>query len=147
MSTAVEVAKVKVPKKLYHCAPECVTPNISEEGLRSHFGEIYASDSQAGALTFMWFRLLDHFHHDREKNTAEVVAHNSVYVWEIDTSKTDKKKWAEGNDHNPAFFGDTPSWVYFGKSIPTSAILGCYVFTREVIEEAVNKSKSESEGK
>jgi len=136
----------KIPKKLYHAAPECATFNISEEGLRSNLGEIYASGSIAGALTFMWFRLLDHAHISRENGQTkmEVVAHDSIYVWEIDTSKTDATLWEEGTDHSASFFGNATSFVYLSKEIPPSA-LSCFVFPREQIEEAVQQSREESE--
>lgn len=127
-----------VPKKLYHAAPECVAGKIYEDGLRSNFGEIYAAESPADALTFMWFRILDHVHMD-EKNgvpTMTIERHDAVHVWEIDVDQTDLERWEPGTDHSTKFFGDATSWAYRGKNIAASAVQ-CFSFSREVIEDAV----------
>jgi len=135
---------MEVPAKLYHAAPECAFEGIITEGLKSHWGEIYAAESAGHALTFMWFRLLDHFHPEQKlvidgHEVPNLVAHSGIYVFEIDTTKTDQSLWDLGSDHSAAFFGaDTTSWVYAAKQIPTSAInyLSSSFFSREVIEEA-----------
>lgn len=126
-----------IPKKLYHAAPECVAGKIFEDGLVSNWGEIYAAESPADALTFMWFRLLDHVHME-QKNGVPVMSiekHDAIHVWEIDTTGTDVTKWQAGTDHSTAFFGNTTSWVYAGKNIAAEHLNGM-LFTREVIEEA-----------
>lgn len=132
----------ELPGKLYHAAPECVVGKILQEGLKSGFGEIYAASSPADALTFMWFRLLDHAHMDAPNGTPimSIERHDAIHVWEIDISKTDTARWEEGTDHSTAFFGNATSWVYLGKSIPADAVK-CLVFTREVIEDALAAAK------
>lgn len=129
----------KIPEKLYHAAPECVAGKIFEDGLLSHWGEIYAAESPADALTFMWFRLLDHVHMEQKDGVPvmNIEAHGAVHVWEIDTSKTDLGKWEVGTDHSTAFFGNTTSWVYYGKNIAASAI-NCRMYSRELIESAAS---------
>lgn len=129
---------MKIPKKLYHAAPECVAGKIFEDGLLSNFGEIYAAESPADALAFMWFRLLDHPHHEiiDGKPSLKMERHDAIHVWEIDTSKTDHGKWDHGTDHSARFFGNATSWVYQGKNISASAVQ-CYTYSREDIEQAV----------
>lgn len=128
---------MRVPKKLYHAAPECVAGKIFEDGLRSNFGEIYAAESPAHALTFMWFRLLDHPHYEvvDGKPVYTIERHDAIHVWEIDTSKTNLSKWDRGMDHSTSFFGDATSWVYNGKRIAASAV-NAYTYSREDIERA-----------
>jgi hypothetical protein len=131
----------ELPKKLYHAAPECVLLKIDAEGLRSHWGEIYAAETPADALTFMWFRLLDHVHPEniavvQDMKVPALVRHDSIHVWEIRTSKTDRKLWSIGTDHSAAFFGNATSWAYASKSIPRKALGLPLVFSREAIETA-----------
>lgn len=130
---------MKVPAKLYHAAPQCVLLDINDHGLKSNWGEIYAAESQGDALSFMWFRLLDHAHVGEGGFTVQ--SHNEIHVWEIDTSKTNPALWEIGSDHNPNFFTAT-SWVYGSKSIPRTSLSECYVFTREILEQAANKVES-----
>ncbi len=134
----------QVPSKLYHAAPECVLLNINDEGLKSHWGEIYAAESPAEALTFMWFRLLDHVHNEPNplmpEMTFNVVAHNEIHIWEIDTAKTKAKLWNPGTDHSAAFFGNASSWAYAAKQIERKALTGCLVYTRADIEAATAQS-------
>ena len=129
---------MKIPRKLYHAAPECVAGKIFEDGLRSNFGEIYAAESPSDALTFMWFRLLDHPHYEvvNGEPKVSVERHDAIHVWEIDTSKTEHGKWSAGTDHSTKFFGDATSWVYGGKNISASAVQ-CYTYSRQDIESAV----------
>lgn len=132
---------MNLPKKLYHAAPECLLVKIDDEGLRSNFGEIYAAESPAHALTFMWFRLLDHYHRDSftELDGQRIplpVRHNYIYVWEINTARTKAALWEPGTDHNPGFFGDATSWVYSSKEIRRGSLSKCLVFSREEIEAA-----------
>ncbi len=133
---------MKTPERLYHAAPECVLASIATNGLRSNWGEIYAAESPAHALTFMWFRLLDHVHPQTDNGTpyVNIERHDAVHVWEIDTSKTDLTKWDHGTDHNAKFFGDATSWVYTGGVIPPDAI-ECYVYSRQDIENAASAAK------
>lgn len=133
-----------VPRKLYHAAPECVLLNIESEGLRSHWGEIYAAESPADALTFMWFRLLDHVHPENyltvgDQKVPTLVAHDAVHVWEIDTTKTDASLWSLGTDHSASFFGNATSWAYSSKTLPRKALSLPLVFSRQVIEDAVGQ--------
>lgn len=128
-----------IPKKLYHAAPECALGSINAEGLKSNFGEIYAAESPGDALQFMWFRLLDHVHHEPNplmpELTINIVAHDSIHVWEINTSKTDVGLWEPGTDHSAAFFGNATSWVYSSKVIPRAALKLPKVYARELFAE------------
>lgn len=131
----------KLPKKLYHAAPECVLLKIDAEGLRSNWGEIYAAEKPSDALTFMWFRLLDHVHPENyhmigDQKVPALVRHDVIHVWEISTSKTNRALWSIGSDHSPAFFGNATSWAYQSKSIPRKALGLPQVFSRELIEAA-----------
>lgn len=127
-----------LPNKLYHAAPECVMLDINSDGLKSSWREIYAADSPADALTFMWFRLLDHPHID--ESGASLVPHDEIHVWEIDTSKTDAALWEAGTDHSAKFFGDATSWVYSGGSIERGCLTGCLVYTRKDIQDAMSNA-------
>ena len=107
---------MKIPAKLFHAAPECVLLQIESEGLRSNWGEIYAAETPGDALTFMWFRLLDHVHPENyltvgDQKVPALVAHDAVHVWEIDTTKTDASLWSPGTDHSASFFGNATSWA------------------------------------
>lgn len=124
-----------LPNKLYHAAPECVLLDINKDGLKSSWGEIYAADSPADALTFMWFRLLDHPH--ISEAGMKMVAHDEIHIWEIDTSKTDAALWEVGTDHSTKFFGAASSWVYSSKEIERGSLTGCLVYTRKDIETAL----------
>lgn len=134
---------MEVPKKLFHAAPECVVSQIYAEGLRSQYSGIYATESPAEALTFMWFRILDHPHYTNEdgKLSVEFVRHDAIHVWEINTAKTKKDLWEVGNDHSPQYFGNASSWVYMSKELPRKALAECWVYTREDIESALAISK------
>jgi hypothetical protein len=134
---------MKIPAKLYHGAPECVAGKIFEDGLVPNFGEIYASDSPAGCISFMWFRLLDHIHPELVdgKPKLNIEQHDGMHVWEIDTSMTDITAWEHGTDHARGAFGGATSWVYTGGTITASAIKG-FTYTREMIEDAVHASRS-----
>jgi hypothetical protein len=127
-----------VPKKLYHAAPECVLGSINADGLKSNFGEIYAAETPGDALQFMWFRLLDHVHHEPNalmpEMTFNLVPHDSIHVWEIKTSKTDVGLWEAGTDHSAAFFGNATSWVYLSKEIPRAALELPKVYVRELFD-------------
>ena len=111
-----------LPRYLYHATAVCNQESIEREGLRSSFGEVYASESPTDCLTFMGFRLLSHFHFTKKGEAPEFVVHDRIIVFKIDTKTTDKSKWEVGTDHNPEFFGDATSWVYRG-SIPREAII------------------------
>lgn len=129
------------PRYLYHAAPECVVQNILIEGIKGSFG-VYAAEQPSHALTFMWFRLLDHAHRLDEPIaddgssyplTVTLVPHDSIHVWKIDTRKTDLSKWTEGTDHSTSFFGNATSWVYEADLVPADAIMLPTVFSREAI--------------
>lgn len=135
---------MQLPKKLYHAAPECTLLSINADGLKSHWGEIYAAESPAHALSFMWFRLLDHVHNEPNPLMPEMsfnlVAHDKIYVWEISTARTKAELWNPGTDHSAAFFGDATSWAYSSKNIKRSALTNCLVYSRADIEAATAKS-------
>lgn len=134
----------QLPKKLYHAAPECVLLSINADGLKSHWGEIYAAESPGDALAFMWFRLLDHVHNEPNPDVPgmsfTMVAHKEIHVWEISTARTKAELWNPGTDHSAAFFGNATSWAYSSKNIKRSALTNCLVYSREVIEGATAKS-------
>lgn len=138
-----ERVKMKIPNKLYHAAPQCVVENIIAEGLKGSYGHVYAAGSPAEALTFMWFRLIDHPHHEMVdgKLRFEVTAHDSIHVWEIDTDITGKNNWDGGADHSPTFFGGARSFEHTG-DIPFDALTDCRVFSREDILAAMDVAKS-----
>lgn len=120
------------PDTLYHVSPACVKESIELEGLKSNFGAVYASESPQDALGFMWFRLLDHMHHDGKKFT--VLAHDRIDIWTIDTTQLDSSKLQPSVDHSSAFFGDATSWEYLG-DIPASALVEYDYMTRQELEE------------
>lgn len=130
---------IETPELLYHAAPQCAYESISEQGLKANFGEVYASDSPGGALSFMWFRLLDHIHPTPENKTIpfQVVEHDRVDIWVIDCSQLDGKKLELGTDHNPEFFGGATSWTHRG-DIPPEALIEEMSVTREELLEMVN---------
>jgi len=132
----------KMPRYLYHCAPECVFGDINAEGLKSNWGEIYAAETVAHALTFMWFRVLDHVHGTMDSEIGPIVnlvPHDYVYVWEIDTRLTTRKLWSPGADHSASFFGDATSWAYGSKEIERGALSSVKVFSRDDILGALNQ--------
>jgi hypothetical protein len=136
---------MRVPSKLYHAAPECVFTDINGEGLKSHFGEIYAACTPADAMNFMWFRLLDHPHYKFENGKVvgmDLERHDRIYVFEISTNGTSKQLWSLGTDHSSAFFGGAESWVYRSKKIERHAITGATYFTREMVESARSAAAS-----
>lgn len=112
----------KPPRYLYHAAPICVRDNIWEKGLHTAWSEVYAAESPEHALRFMSFRLLMHYHGSKSVmlngalvEVPDIVEHDSIDVWKIDTHKTRLKQWEVGEDHSPAFFGeDVTSWRYGG---------------------------------
>lgn len=111
---------MKIPKRLYHAAPQCAFDAINAEGLKSDVGLIYAASTPEEALTFMWFRLLDHPHYEQQddgKLSFELVAHNRIDIFEIMTARTKTSLWEEGTDHSSSFFGGANSWVYLDKNI------------------------------
>jgi hypothetical protein len=132
-----------IPKKLYHCAPQCTGDSINEKGLVSNYGEVYAGGSIAEALTFMWFRLLDHPHHELVdgKLKFEIVPHDEVHIWEIDTTATGKNNWDAGTDHSPSFFGKARSYTHRG-DISRDALRDCHIITREEIESLLEGAKN-----
>lgn len=127
-----------LPELLYHCAPECAFESIDQEGLKANFGEVYAAGSMNDAATFMAFRLFDHFHDGFQEieingelhKFPNIVSHDKIYFWVIDTSKTKTRKWSEGIDHSAAFFGDATSFVYAG-DIPREALVGYATVSKE----------------
>jgi hypothetical protein len=123
-----------LPRYLYHATAVCNQESIEREGLRSSFGEVYASESADDCLTFMGFRLLSHFHFGKKGDEPEFVTHDRIVVFQVDTKATDKKKWEVGTDHNPAFFGNATSWVHAG-SIPREALVRVIEFAPQ--KEAV----------
>lgn len=135
---------MEIPKKLYHAAPECALLPIESEGLKSNYGEIYAASSPTEALQFMWFRLLDHPHYEivDGEPRVQLERHDRIYVWEIETARTDASCWDVGTDHSAAFFGSAASWVYGGKNIERHALTGATYFTREAIDDAMTASTS-----
>jgi hypothetical protein len=135
--------KLNIPTKLYHAAPMCAVENIIAEGLKGSYGLVYAAGSPAEALTFMWFRLLDHAHHELVdgKVSFELVPHESIHVWEVDTDITGKKSWDGGADHAPSFFGGARSFEHKG-DIPFDALTDCRVISREVILASMDVAKS-----
>lgn len=110
-----------LPRYVYHATAVCNQESIEQEGLRANFGEVYASGTEEGCLTFMGFRLMAHFHFSSDKQ-PEFVQHDKIIVFKIDTKATDKNKWEVGTDHNPEFFGNATSWVYRG-SIAREALV------------------------
>lgn len=127
---------MKLPSLLYHAAPECVYESINIEGLRATYGEVYAAGSMQDAATFMAFRLLDHVHGAKwieingvQHPVPDLVQHDSVHFWVIDTAKTDPALWEEGTDHNPLYFNAT-SYVYRG-AIARDALLDALSVKRE----------------
>ena len=132
-----------IPKKLYHCAPECVMSSIDEHGLTSNYGEVYAGGSIADALTFMWFRLLDHPHHEMVDGELkfEMIPHAEVHVWEIDTGITGKNNWDTGADHSPTFFGNARSYTHKG-DISRGALKELHIITRDEIESLLEGAKN-----
>ena len=68
-----------------------------------------------------------------------MVAHDSIHVWEINTSKTDVGLWEAGTDHSAAFFGNATSWVYLSKEIPRAALELPKVYARELFAELYSK--------
>ena len=147
--------RAKVPPLLYHAAPQCVVDLIKEQGLTSGWGEIYASETPEDALSFMWMRLLSHFHgveqvecprcHGNDPACEacngsgtvmlpQMVEHDWIAVCTIDTGRTSKELWELGVDHNPDIFTGT-SWVYRTGSIPVWSIpeIAAYA-TRESTE-------------
>ena len=110
-----------LPRYLYHATAVCNQESIEKEGLRSSFGEVYASESEDDCLAFMGFRLMSHFHFVKGSDPV-FVEHDRLVVFQIDTEATDKSKWEVGTDHNPAFFGNATSWVHIG-SIGREAIV------------------------
>jgi len=133
----------KIPSKLYHAAPQCVHEGIDEHGLQANFGEVYAGGSIAEAMAFMWFRLVDHPHHEMVdgKLKFEIEPHDEVHIWEIDTTITGKKGWDVGGDHNPAFFGNARSYTHTG-DIERDALVQCHIVTREEIETLLEGAKN-----
>ena len=134
---------MKTPNKLYHAAPECAYEGIDEHGLQANFGEVYAGGSIAEAMTFMWFRLIDHAHNEwvDGKLKFEMIAHDEVHIWEIDTTITGKNNWSGGTDHNAAFFGKARSFTHTG-DIERAALVQCHIVTREEVLERIEGAKN-----
>lgn len=124
------------PEILYHVSPACAHDAIKAEGLKANFGEVYASEAPAHALSFMWFRILDHPH--LEGKNFELVPHDRIDIWTIDTSLLDLNKLEESSDHASSFFGEsTTSWAYRG-DIPIEALVEYNYVTREELLELTN---------
>lgn len=136
-----------LPEVLYHAAPECVYDSIEDQGLKSNFTEVYAASSVAEALSFMYFRIMDHPHSQLVdgKVQTEMVSHNEIHIWMIDTDVTDRENWEIGSDHSASFFGGANSYVHRGDITP-DALMGCEIVTRAEIEEAL-ASKSQQKAK
>lgn len=132
-----------LPEILYHAAPQCVYDSIEEEGLKSNFTEVYAAGSPAEALSFMYFRILDHAHSELidGKVHTEIVEHGEIHIWMIDTDVTGKKLWQQGTDHSASFFGGASSYVHTG-DVPADALIGCEIVTREEIETALAEKRA-----
>jgi hypothetical protein len=103
-----------LPRYLYHATAVCNQESIEQEGLLAGFEGVYASESEDDCLAFMGFRLMSHFHFGKKGEDPVFVKHDKLVVFQIDTNATDKSKWTEGTDHNPAFFGNATSHVYRG---------------------------------
>lgn len=132
-----------LPGILYHAAPQCVYDSIEEEGLKSNFTEVYAAGAPGEALSFMYFRIFDHAHIElvEGKVQTEIVEHDEIHIWMIDTNVTGKKSWNNGTDHAASFFGGASSYVHTGDISP-DALMGCEVVTREEIETALAEKSS-----
>lgn len=134
----------ELPEVLYHAAPQCVYDSIEEEGLKSNFSEVYATGSLAEALSFMYFRILDHPHPKWDadgKLSFDITEHDEIHIWLIDTSVTGKKSWNNGTDHASSFFGGASSYVHTGDISP-DALMGCEIVTREEIEAALEEKRA-----
>lgn len=136
---------MKIPKRLYHASPQCAFDAINTQGLKSDVGLIYAASTPEEALTFMWFRILDHPHYERQddgKLSFDLVAHTRIDVFEIMTARTNLQLWEEGTDHSASFFGGANSWVYLDKNIKRDALSRALSFSRTDIEDAVAAGRS-----
>ena len=133
-----------LPEVLYHAAPQCAYDSIEEQGLKSNFTEVYAASSLGEALSFMYFRILDHPHSELVdgKVQTEMVSHDEIHIWLIDTDVTGGESWEKGSDHSASFFGGASSYVHSG-DIPPDALMGCEIVTRAEIEEALAKKNKE----
>lgn len=122
----------QIPELLYHVSPQCVYDSILKDGLKANFGEVYASEQPGHALGFMWFRILDHVHRKliSESNEFEIVAHDHIDIWTIDTSMLAGKNLEHSTDHSAAFFGNATSWVHRG-DIPPEALIHHDTISRE----------------
>lgn len=126
----------KPPRYLYHASPECVFTSILKEGLRSSWEGVYASEDPQHSLRFMGFRLIDHYHGSKpfimpdgsEVLMPEIVHHDAIHVWKIDTTKL-PQKWEVGADHSAFVFGDATSWLY-PETIPHKAIVSYDTYGR-----------------
>lgn len=105
---------VKIPELLYHVSPECVYNDISEQGLKANFGVVFLAPSVEEALGFMWFRLIDHAHPTTTNGIGmELVHHDRIDIWVVDTSELESKNLEVSTDHNPMLFGT--AWVQPGR--------------------------------
>lgn len=86
-----------IPDKIYHATTWDKAKKIVHTSLKPHLGEIYFSDTPAGAATFLAIR---------------GVPINDIVALEIDTSKINKTLLREGTDHSVNFFKDIEVYVY-----------------------------------
>ena len=127
------------PRYVYHASPECVHDSIMLKGLVHVWEGVYAASTPSDALRFMAFRLFDHYHGSKtmvfggkEIMVPDIVHHDTVEVWKIDTKKC-PNKWQVGTDHSVAVFGDAQSWVHAG-DIPLSAVVSWDAYSPAKVE-------------
>jgi len=135
------------PRYLYHASPECVYDSIMQDGLVRSWGAVFASEKPEHCLNFMSFRLIDHVHGSEmveiqgtKHRVPNIVSHDVIYVWKIDTYATDNK-WERGEDHSAAFFGEATSWETH-QDVPRWALVEVQAFGR--VKDAVRETETGS---
>lgn len=109
------------PRYLYHASAECVRDAIYADGLKSGWEGVYAAETPEQALRFVALRAFAHMHgmktmllpNGDEVPVPNIVQHDVVDVWKIDTYLCKGRLWRQSYDHSPIFFGpDVRSWLY-----------------------------------
>lgn len=129
------LAPMRPPQHLYHAAPECTFESIDRSGLAR--ASVYASEAPTDALAFVAFTAFHHLHgittrafpDGSEHPMPDLVIHDHVYVWQIDTDLADLT-WTPSRDHAPVFFGTAiTAWVSSGP-VPRAALTDYAIYGR-----------------
>lgn len=121
-----------IPDVLYHATWPSRVESIQQEGLRSAWEGVYFCAKPHHAAGFLRMRggemigIKKIFHAGQMHDVPDIVLHDNIVVFDVDTSGLDPALFSKSEDHVMGFGfypADLESWVYAGH-VPPEAIVG-----------------------